>query len=313
VVTATAADDDRAAPATPSVLREGAPFLAPAATLAIVLGALPLAALAAFSLFDWSLTRQSSGAFVGLRNYGAILVDGAFWHAIWVTGQIAVETIVIQMAAGVAIALLLDRRLPGMGVFRALTMAPMMIAPLFAGLVWRLALSSDFGVIPYGLTLIGVQEPPSFLSDPTWAVQAVVLVTVWQTTPFVVLFVIAGLQVIPAELHEAARLDGAGAVRAFWFVTLPLLRPVLLTIGLFSVVDSVKIFDPIYALTAGGPGDATESLSYLIYMQTSQFFEMGYGAALAMITLVIVAVPVLLLLRRMAPAAEPRAQQEHAA
>jgi multiple sugar transport system permease protein len=195
-------------------------------------------------------------------------------------------------------------------VFRALTMAPMMIAPLFAGLVWRLALSSDFGVIPYGLTLVGVQEPPTFLSDPTWAVQAVVLVTAWQTTPFVVLFVIAGLQVIPAELHEAARLDGAGAARTFWFVTLPLLRPVLLTIGLFSVVDSVKVFDPIYALTAGGPGDATESLSYLIYMQTSQFFEMGYGAALAMITLVIVAVPALLLLRRMAPAAEPRAQQE---
>jgi ABC-type sugar transport system permease subunit len=291
-------------------VREGLPFLAPAAILVVVLGALPLVALAGFSLFDWSMTRPTSGVFIGLRNYRAIVGDTAFWHALGVTVQIAAETIVVQMLAGVAIALLLNRRLPGMGVFRALVMTPMMIAPLFAGLIWRLALSNDFGVIPFGLTLLGLDSPPSFLSDPVWAVQAVVLVTVWQTTPFVVLFVIAGLQVIPPELHEAARLDGAGPFRALWFVTLPLLRPVLLTIALFSVIDSAKIFDPIYALTAGGPGDATESLSYLIYMQTSQFFEMGYGSALAVITLVIVATPVLALLRRMARQTEPQVAAE---
>jgi multiple sugar transport system permease protein len=279
-------------------ISQALPYLAPAAILTAVLGILPLIALIGFSMTDWSLTRSGPAVFVGFRNYLAILEDAAFWHASKVTLQIAFETILVQLVAGVAVALLFNRRLPGMSVLRAFVMAPMMLAPLFAGLIWRLVLSSDFGVLPYGLTLLGWETPPSFLSEPEWAVQAVVLVTVWQTTPFVVLFVTAALQVIPNELYEAARLDGAHAVRIFWSITLPLLRPVLLTISIFSIVDSVKIFDPIYALTTGGPGDATETLSYLIYMQTSQFFEIGYGSALAVVTLLIVAVPVILIVRR---------------
>lgn len=285
--------------------REGLPYLLPAAILTLVLGVMPLIALTGFSLFDWSLTRPNSGAFVGLRNYVVIATDPVFWHALGVTLQIAAETIVAQLVAGVSVALLLNNRLPGMGILRAFVMAPMMLAPLFAGLIWRLVLSNDFGILPYGLTLLGWDTPPSFLSDPAWALHAVVLVTVWQTTPFVVLFVIAALQIIPAELSEAARLDGARAFRVFWSIKLPLLRPVLSTITLFSIIDSVKIFDPIYALTAGGPGDTTESLSYLIYMETSQFFEMGYGSALAVVTLLIVSSPVLLLLRRNARASRP--------
>jgi ABC-type sugar transport system permease subunit len=118
--------------------------------------------------------------------------------------------------------------------------------------------------------------------------------------------VTAALQVIPPELYEAARLDGAGAFRIFFSITLPLLRPVLATISIFSIVDSVKIFDPIYALTTGGPGDATETLSYLIYLQTSQFFDIGYGSALAVVTLLIVAVPVILIVRRDARAGRPK-------
>jgi multiple sugar transport system permease protein len=284
---------------------EALPYLVPAAVLTAVLGVLPLLALLGFSFFDLSLTRSNSGVFIGLKNYLSIAKDIAFWHALGVTLEIAIETMAFQLVFGVAIALLLNRNLPGMGIIRAFIMAPMMMAPLFAGLVWRLALSSDFGIIPYLLTLFGWEAPPAFLSDPNWAVHAVVLVTIWQTTPFVVLFVIAALQIIPGELYEAARLDGAGALRLFWSITLPLLRPVLLTIVLFNIIDSVKVFDPIYTLTSGGPGDATESLSYLIYLETSTFFEMGYGSALAVVTLVIVSIPVLLILRNNARASRP--------
>jgi multiple sugar transport system permease protein len=284
---------------------EALPYLVPAAVLTAVLGVLPLLALLGFSLFDLSLTRSNSGVFIGLKNYLSIAKDIAFWHALGVTLEIAIETMAFQLVFGVAIALLLNRNLPGMGIIRAFIMAPMMMAPLFAGLVWRLALSSDFGIIPYLLTLFGWEAPPAFLSDPNWAVHAVVLVTIWQTTPFVVLFVIAALQIIPGELYEAARLDGAGALRLFWSITLPLLRPVLLTIVLFNIIDSVKVFDPIYTLTSGGPGDATESLSYLIYLETSTFFEMGYGSALAVVTLIIVSIPVLLILRNNARASRP--------
>lgn len=287
------------------VSSESLPYLAPAVILTIFLGVIPLAALLGFSLFDWSLTRQNSGDFVGLENYVNIAKDPAFWHAVRVTVQIAVETVVIQLVLGISIALLLNRNLPGMGLIRAFVMAPMMMAPLFAGLIWRLALSNDFGIIPYLLTLLGWTSPPVFLSDPNWAIHAVVVVTAWQTTPFVVLFVIAALQTIPSEVNEAARLDGARAFRLFWFITLPLLRPVLYTIVLFNVIDSVKIFDPIYALTTGGPGDSTESLSYLIYLETSTFFEMGYGSALAVVTLIIVSIPVFLILRGNARASRP--------
>lgn len=273
------------------------PFMAPAVVLTVLLGVIPLLALLGFSLFDWSLTRAGSGTFIGLANYLAIATDPTFWHAVGVTIEIGAETIAVQLLLGISIALLLNHDLPGMGIIRAFVMAPMMMAPLFAGLIWRLVLSSDFGVLPYLLTLVGIDNPPVFLSDPFWAVQSVVLVAAWQTTPFVILFVIAALQIIPPELYEAGRLDGASAPRLFWSITLPIIRPVLLTIILFSVIDSVKIFDPIYALTTGGPGDATESLSYLIYLETSTFFNMGYGSALAVITLILVAIPVLLILR----------------
>jgi ABC-type sugar transport system permease subunit len=285
---------------------EGLPYLAPAAFLTILLGVGPLLALLGFSFFDWSLTRPTSGTFIGLRNYLQIATDPVFWHAVRVTLQIGVEAIVAQLILGVAIALLLNHKLPGMGILRAFVMAPMMMAPLFAGLIWRLALSNDFGILPYLLTLAGWETPPLFLSDPNWAVHAIVLVTVWQTTPFVVLFVIAGLQIIPSELYEAARLDGAGAFRLFWSITLPLLRPVLMTISLFSIIDSVKIFDPIYAMTTGGPGDATESLSYLIYLETSTFFNLGYGSALAVITLILVSIPVLFIFRSNVRASGPK-------
>lgn len=271
--------------------------MAPAVLLTVMLGVIPLLALLCFSFFDWSLTRADSGSFIGLSNYLTVAGDPDFWHAVGVSVEIAVETILLQLVLGISIALLLNHNLPGMGIIRAFVMAPMMLAPLFAGLIWRLVLSSDFGVLPYLLTFVGIDEPPVLLSDPFWAVQSVVLVATWQTTPFVVLFVIAALQIIPNELYEAGRLDGASAPRLFWSITLPIIRPVLLIIVLFSIIDSVKIFDPIYALTTGGPGGATESLSYLIYLETSTFFNMGYGSAMAVITLVLVAIPVLLILR----------------
>ncbi len=289
-------------PGAPSRRPWGRLFLAPGLAATLVMAVLPLLALLVFSTLDWSLTRPGQAHFVGLGNYLKILGDPEFWHAFGVTARIAAEVIVLQLTLGTALALLLNRPLPGLGVLRALILTPMMMAPLFAGVVWRLILSSDFGVAPWMLTVLGAAHPPLFLSDPAWALQSVVLIAVWQTTPFVLLFVIAALQIIPADLYEAARLDGAGPLRRLFSITLPLLRPVFGTVALFSVIDSVKVFDPIYALTAGGPGNATESLSYLIYRYSSTFFEMGYGSALAILTLLLVSIPVLLILRRTAQA-----------
>ena len=270
-------------------------FIAPAAVMSLFLVALPLAGLLGFSLFDWNLTRPGSLRFLGLGNYAAILKDPAFWQALATTAIFVVESVTLQMVAGVAIALLLSHRLPGMGLVRTLFLTPMMIAPIFAGMIWRLCLSDDFGVVKFILQAGGWAEPPLWLANPTFALHTIVVINSWQWIPFVVLFVMAGLQVIPGELYEAAHIDGASRFRAFLSITLPLLSPILLTVLIFRTIDAIKVFDVIYATTAGGPGDSTETISYLVYQQATNFFNLGYGSAIAVIMLLIVAGLALLL------------------
>ncbi|HUG62672.1 MAG TPA: sugar ABC transporter permease [Methylomirabilota bacterium] len=271
------------------------PYIAPAAIMSLALVALPLVGLVAFSLFDWNLTRPGTTRFLGLGNYAAILQDTAFWRALATTAIFVVESVALQMFAGVGIALLFSHALPGMGVIRTLFLTPMMIAPIFAGMIWRLCLSDDFGAVKFILQLFGWAQPPLWLADPTFALHTVVVINSWQWIPFVVLFVLAGLQIIPRELYEAAYLDGASRFRAFVSITLPLLSPILVTVLIFRTIDAVKVFDVIYATTGGGPGDSTETISYLVYQQATNFFNLGYGSAIAVIMLFIVAALALLL------------------
>lgn len=263
-------------------------FLVPAALLSLFLIALPLAGLVGASLFDWKLTQPGNSRFVGLGNYLRLMQDGHFWRAMATTSWFVIESVTLQLVAGIAIALLFNHRLPGLGIVRTLFLAPMMIAPVFAGMIWRLFLSDDFGIVKYALQLAGWLEPPLWLADPSLALHAVVVISTWQWTPFVVLFVLAGLQVIPADLFEAARLDGAGAMTRFRYITLPLIAPIVTTVAIFRTIDAIKVFDLIYATTAGGPGDSTETISYLVYQTSMNFFDIGYGSAVA--TLMLVAV-----------------------
>lgn len=285
-------------------------FIAPAAVMSLFLVALPLAGLLGFSLFDWNLTRPGSLRFLGLGNYAAILKDPAFWQALATTAIFVVESVTLQMVAGVAIALLLSHRLPGMGLVRTLFLTPMMIAPIFAGMIWRLCLSDDFGVVKFILQAGGWAEPPLWLANPTFALHTIVAINSWQWIPFVVLFVMAGLQVIPGELYEAAHIDGASRFRAFLSITLPLLSPILLTVLIFRTIDAIKVFDVIYATTAGGPGDSTETISYLVYQQATNFFNLGYGSAIAVIMLLIVAGLALLLVALSTRGAGPSVTEE---
>jgi ABC-type sugar transport system permease subunit len=272
-------------------------FLIPAGVMSLLLIALPLLGLLATSLFELNLTQMAAYRFVWFSNYVAIFQDPAFWHALGVTIGFVIESVTLQIVAGVAIALLFDHRLPGLSLIRTLFLAPMMIAPVFAGMIWRLFLSDDFGLAKYLLQLAGWVNPPLWLSDPALALHAVVIIVSWQWVPFVVLFCLAGLQIIPRDLYEAAKLDGAGPIRRFTAITLPLLLPIISTVLVFRVIDALKVFDVIYATTGGGPGDSTETLSYLVYQQAMGFFNMGYGAALATVMLVVVAIMALILIR----------------
>ena len=183
-----------------------------------------------------------------------------------------------------------------MGVIRSLFMAPMMIAPLFVGMIWRLMLSDDFGVVKYLLQGLGVTQPPLWLDDPGIALQTICVVSVWEWTAFVVLFATAGLQSIPRDVMEAAALDGCGRVRSLISITLPLLRPTLVAVALFRVIDGFKLFDIVYTMTAGGPGDSTTTMAYFVYQQGIVFFDLGYSSTLALMMLllsVVLTVPLL--------------------
>ncbi len=272
-------------------------FLLPAGLLSLLLIALPLLGLLGVSLFDWKLTQAGSWRFVGLGNYMKLMEDGHFWRSMATTALFMVESVALQLLAGIGIALLFNHRLPGLGLVRTLFLAPMMIAPVFSGMIWRLFLSDDFGIVKYALQLAGWVAPPLWLADPAFALHAVVVISAWQWIPFVVLFVLAGLQVIPSELFEAARIDGAGAIERFWYVTLPLLTPIVMTVAIFRVIDAIKVFDLIYATTAGGPGDSTETISFLVYQTSMNFFDIGYGSAVATLMLLVVSALALLMVR----------------
>jgi multiple sugar transport system permease protein len=261
------------------------PFILPAGASGLLLVVLPLLAIAALSLCDWNLTRAALPSFAGFANYGRMLHDAAFWRSLGNTCELTAEATIVQLAIGLGIAVLFNRDWPGMGVIRTLFLAPMMIAPIFVGMIWRLMLSDDFGIVKYLFSIIGIAEPPLWLDDPAIALQTIVLVSVWEWTAFVVLFAVAGLQAIPGEIYEAASLDGCGRPRAFVAMTLPLLRPVLLAVALFRVIDGFKLFDIIFAMTAGGPGNATTTMSYFVYQQGIGFFDLGYSSTLALVML----------------------------
>ncbi len=272
-------------------------FLLPAGLLSLLLIALPLLGLLGVSLFDWKLTQPGNWRFVGLGNYLRLMEDGHFWRSMAITAQFVIESVALQLVAGIGIALLFNHRLPGLDLVRTLFLAPMMIAPVFSGMIWRLFLSDDFGIVKHALQLAGWVAPPLWLADPAFALHAVVVISAWQWIPFVVLFVLAGLQVIPSELFEAARIDGAGPLARFWYLTLPLLTPIVMTVAIFRVIDAIKVFDLIYATTAGGPGDSTETISYLVYQTSMNFFDIGYGSAVATLMLVVVSTLALLIVK----------------
>ena len=261
------------------------PFILPAGASGLLLVVLPLLAIAALSLCEWNLTRAATPRYAGFANYVRMVQDGAFWRSLGNTVLLTAEATVLQIVAGLGIAVLFNRDWPGMGAIRALFLAPMMIAPIFVGMIWRLMLSDDFGIVKYLLVSAGIAEPPLWLDDPAIALQTIVLVSVWEWTAFVVLFAVAGLQAIPGEVYEAASIDGCGKLRAFAAMTLPLLRPVLLAVALFRVIDGFKLFDIIFAMTAGGPGNATTTMSYFVYQQGIGFFDLGYSSTLALVML----------------------------
>lgn len=280
---------------------EPALFISPAFLVLFVILIYPLGYSFWLSFHDWTLYNfRTAIPFVGLQNYIQLLTNGEFFHSVGVTLIFMTGAIALEFILGMGLALLLNHDLWGKGVIRSLILLPMMVTNVVIGLTWRLLFNYQFGIINYYLGVLGI-APVQWLSSPTMAMPSIIIVDVWNTTSFVTLMLLAGLQSLPEEPFEAARIDGASAWQSFRYLTLPLLRPIILVALLWRIIDTFRIFDVVYLLTAGGPARATETVSLFVYRNGFQLFNLGYASAasyLMILGMLVMAVIVTRLIRR---------------
>jgi multiple sugar transport system permease protein len=273
------------------------------ALLAIVLVmAFPLLYLLFMSLHKWSMVGYAPPSFIGWSNFAALADDQRFIASLGRTLYFTVLGLASNIPLGFAIALLLSENFPTRSLLRALLILPMVATPVAMGLVWVVMLDPSLGVVRYLLGLIGVENPPLWLSDTAWVVPTLVAVDAWMWTPMVALICIAGLAALPSEPFEAAMVDGASAWQRFWYITLPLMLPILIVAAMLRVMDLLKVIDIVYVMTSGGPGHASETINLYNYLVALSYDKIGYGAAVALVLflLVLACTVVLARLRRAA-------------
>ncbi len=254
-------------------------FVIPAFLVVVVVQFYPLAYSLFLSVQDWTLTKsQQPEGFVGLTNFTKVLGDSVFRRAVRNSLYISGGAVGVELFLGISLAYLTLGSRWSMRVVRTILILPMVIAPVAAGTMWRMLLNSRAGLFNYLLNFVGIQGP-KWLASPDWALVAVILLDIWQWTPFVLVVVAAGAAGIPDELLESAAIDGASRWQAFQKVELPLLTPVLLLTAMFRLLESLLSLDSVYSLTFGGPGYATYTLTFFIYTLGLQNFNFGRAAA----------------------------------
>lgn len=216
--------------------------------------------------------------FIGPANYLFLLGDARFWNALKNTVYFTTLSVSMELLLGLLIALLLNRPFRFRGGIRAVVLIPWAVPTVVSAKMWEWIYNTDFGILNY---LIGSKI--NWLGSPLWAMHAAVFMDVWKTTPFVAILLMAGLQVIPQDLYQAARVDGAGNWLIFRRITLPLLKPVILVVLIFRTLDAFRVFDAVYVLTGGGPANTTETLSIYAYKVLFQTLQFGYGSTLSVV------------------------------
>jgi multiple sugar transport system permease protein len=224
------------------------------------------------------------GPYVGLDNYRSALNDDAFWDSSKLTVLFAVVVVSVEMTLGIAIAFLLNKLKWFKGAVRAMLLMPMAAAPAAVGLIWRYMYHPDFGVFNWLSQQIGLGSY-NWLGDVSMAMPAVMVFDIWQWTPFVAIITLAGLQALPKEPFEAAELDGASTWQVHRKLTFPLLTPVLTLVFVLRSIDAIRLYDPIVMLTNGGPGTATETVTYHLYRVGMKYFRMDEASAMSILFL----------------------------
>jgi multiple sugar transport system permease protein len=270
----------------------------PTIGLLLLLAIVPLLFSLGVSLFNYSIGGKP--IWVGVGNYINMFTDPQFWLAARVTVEFTLAAVSIEVVLGILLGFVMNQRFTGMGIIRLIVFLPMMLAPFVVGLFWRFMFDQTFGIIDYLLAQVGLPTIP-WLIHPLWARAAVVIVDVWQWTPFVTLLVLAGLGTVPTDLLEAATLDRASNWMKFRQIYWPYLRFPLLLALLFRSIDTLKMFDAPFILTGGGPGNFSTTLSILGYRHQIMFFNVGMAAAISWVVVIIINVVTNVLVKLITP------------
>lgn len=247
---------------------------------------IPVTAAFALSFMEW--TSFTAPRWVGLENFQRMFQSDTFWVALRNTVAYALGHVPLTMALALVLAMLLNRKLKGIGFFRVAIFFPYITSLVAVAVVWNMLFSPDTGPINQFLNSIGIAETPGWTSSSDWAMPAVIITSVWRDMGYYMVLYLAGLQAIPSELYEAAEVDGASAWQRFWNVTIPSLRPTTFFVVVMLTVSSFKVFDLIVVMTNGGPGRSTTVLSQLIYQEGIGEGKFGYSSAISLVLFVIV-------------------------
>lgn len=274
-------------------LRTAILFLAPMVAVLVGVAGWPLARTIWFAFTNATLNHPGAETFVGFENFsnaewGGLLADPDWWTAVWNTLWFASVSVSAELILGLVVALALNVDFPGRGIVRAAVLVPWAVPTIVSAQMWAWMLNDQFGVINAILMGLGlIAEPVAWTANPDTAMIAVVIVDVWKTTPFVALLLLAGLQMLPRDCYEAARVDGIGAFTVFWRVTLPLLYPAIAVAVIFRALDAMRVFDLVYVLTSNA--DDTMTMSTYARQQLVDFQDVGYGSAAATLLFLVIA------------------------
>ena len=267
--------------------RFGYAMISPSMIFLVLVTTVPLASLLLMSCFRIDLTFPMDNGWNGLENYLEMFRDTRFWFSIRLTVIYTAITVILQVILGLALAMAFFRGFRGQGLMRVSVLLPMILAPVVVGLAWRtLILTPEYGILDYLVILLGFGSKP-WLVEPTWALISVIIIHTWQWTPFAFLVFLASLNAMPQEPLEAALLDTRTSWQRFRYIILPMLRPAIVIVLIFRTMIALRAFAAIFSATGGGPGTATEILNLYAYRVSFNSLDLGYGAALGTVLLLI--------------------------
>lgn len=271
------------------------PYVLPTVLYLLALTIYPLVYSLYLSLQNYN-AQTNTFLFAGLANYRELLTDPVFRASFAHTLVFTLVVTVSEVILGLGLALFFERDFIGKALIRTALIIPMLSTPMVVGLMWRFLLNADWGVINWLFSFVGV-GPINWVGQSPWSLIALMLVDIWQWTPFAFLMLYAGLQALPHEPFEAAKVDGASASQRFRYITLPLLRPLIAILVIFRSVDAFRSFDTVFSLTYGGPGTNSYLLSFYAYLTGFSFLRMGYASAIAYVMVIFVISATTLMLR----------------